>query len=67
MSDKDKDKADESSGVIEPSILEGVKVETLRRVLIRVLGTEIQELRNQEVKLVKIQWGEALEDATWEI
>ena len=41
MSDKNEDKADESSGVVEPSILEGVKVETLRRVLIRVLGTEI--------------------------
>ena len=41
MSDKNEYKADESSGVVEPSILEGVKVETLRRVLIRVFGTEI--------------------------
>ena len=59
----------ESAEVVEPSILEDVEVEkeaTLRQVLIRILGTEIKKLRNREVKLVKVQWGEADEDATWE-
>ena len=39
---------------------------TLRRAPIRILGTETKKLRNREVKLVKVQWGEAEEDATWE-
>ena len=55
--------------MVEPSILEDVEVEkeaTLRRVRIRILGTEIKKLRNREVKLVKVQWSEAQEDATWE-
>ena len=59
----------ESAEVVEPSILEGVEVEkeaTLRRVPIRILGTVIKKLRNREVKLVKVQWSEAQEDATWE-
>ena len=59
----------ESAEVVEPSILEDVEVEkeaTLRRAPIRTLGTEIKKLRNREVKLVKVQWSEAEEDATWE-
>ena len=59
----------ESTEVVEPSILEDVEVEkeaTFRRVPIRILGTEIKKLRNREVKLVKVQWSEAQEDATWE-
>ena len=47
----------ESAEVVDPSILEDVEVEkeaTLRRVPIRILGTEIKKLRNQEVKLVKV-------------
>ena len=57
----------ESAEVVEPSILEDVEVEkeaTLRRAPIRILGTETKKLRNREVKLVKVQWGEAEEDAT---
>ena len=59
----------ESAEVVEPSILEDVEVEKeaiLRRVPIRILGTEIKKLRNREVKLVKVQWSESQEDATWE-
>ena len=55
--------------MVEPSILEYIEVEkeaTLRRAPIRILGTEVKKLRNREVKLVKVQWGEADEDATWE-
>ena len=55
--------------MVEPSILEDVEVEkeaTLRRAPIRILGIETKKLRNREVKLVKVQWSEADEDATWE-
>ena len=30
------------------------------------LGLEIKKLRNREVKLVKVQWGDDESDATWE-
>ena len=59
----------ESAEVVEPSMLEDVEVEkeaTLRKAPIRILGTETKKLRNREVRLVKVQWGEAEEDATWE-
>ena len=59
----------ESAEVVEPSILEEAKVEreaTMRRVPIRIVGTEIKKLRNREVKLVKVQWSDTKEDATWE-
>ena len=54
---------------MEPSILEEAKVEreaTVRIVPTRIIGTEIKKLRNREVKLVKVQWSDAEEDATWE-
>ena len=54
---------------MEPSILEEVEVErevTVRRVPTHILGTEVKKLRNREVKLVKIQWSDNEEDATWE-
>ena len=38
----------------------------MRRVPTRILGTEVKKLRNHEVKLVKVQWSDAEEDATWE-
>ena len=38
----------------------------MRRVPTRILGTEVKKLRNREVKLVKVQWSDAEEDATWE-
>ena len=59
----------ESAEVVEPSILEEVEVEreaTVRRVPTRILGTEVKKLCNREVKLVKVQWSDAEEDATWE-
>ena len=34
--------------------------------LLVVLEMEVKKLRNREVKLVKVQWSEAQEDATWE-
>ena len=46
--------------------MEVEKEATLRRTPIHILGTEIKKLRNREVKLVKVQWSEAEEDATWE-
>ena len=54
---------------MEPSILEEVEVEreaTVGRIPTRILGTEVKKLRNREVKLVKVQWSDAEEDATWE-
>ena len=39
---------------------------TVRKVPTRILGTEVKKLRNREVKLVKVQWSDAEEDATWE-
>ena len=55
--------------VVEPSILEEVEVEreaTTRRVPTRILGSEVKKLCNKEVKLIKVQWREDREDATWE-
>ena len=55
--------------MVEPSILEEVEVEreaTVRRVSTRILGTEVKKLRNRKVKLVKVQWSDTEEDATWE-
>ena len=59
----------ESAEVVEPSILEEAEVEreaTVRRVPTPILGTEVKKLRNREVKLVKVQWSDVEEDATWE-
>ena len=59
----------ETAEVVEPNILEEAEVEreaTVRRVPTRIVGTEIKMLRNREVKLVKVQWSDTEEDATWE-
>ena len=55
--------------MVEPKILEEVEVEreaTVRRIPTRILGMEFKKLCNREVKLVKVQWSDAEEDATWE-
>ena len=55
--------------VVEPSLLREVEVErdaTIRRAPTRILGSEIRKLRNREVRLVKVQWGEDESNATWE-
>ena len=55
--------------MVEPSLLREVEVErdaTIRRAPIRILGSEIRKLRNREVRLVKVQWGEDESNATWE-
>ena len=59
----------ESAEVVEPSILKEVEVEreaTVRSVPTRTLGMEVKKLRNRGVMLVKVQWSNAEEDATWE-
>ena len=55
--------------VVEPSLLREVEVErdvTIRRAPTRILGSETRKLRNREVQLVKVQWGEDESNATWE-
>ena len=50
-------------------MLEEVEVEreaTIRRVPSHILGSEVKKLRNKEVKLLQVQWGDSPEDATWE-
>ena len=39
---------------------------TIRRAPTYILGSEIKKLRNREVKLVKVQWGDDENNATWE-
>ena len=39
---------------------------TVRRVPSRILGSEVKKLRNIEIKLMKVQWGDNPEDATWD-
>ena len=39
---------------------------SVRRVPRMIVGHDTKQLRNKEVKLVKVQWGEDTEDATWE-
>ena len=54
---------------IESSVLEEVEVEqkaTVRRVPTRILGSKVKKLRNKEIILLKVQWGDNPEDATWE-
>ena len=54
---------------MEPNIPEEVEVgrgATVRRVPNRILGTEVKKLHNLEIKLVKVQWTDVEEDATWE-
>ena len=50
-------------------MLEEVEVEweaIVRQVPTRILGSEDKKLRNKEIKLLKVQWGDNPEDATWE-
>ena len=50
-------------------MLRKVEVErdaTVRRVPTCILGSKVKKLRNREVKLVKVQWGDDQGDATWE-
>ena len=59
----------DTAEVVEPSTLEEVEVErnaTIIRAPTRILGSEVKMLRNKEVKLVKVQWGDDQRDATWE-
>ena len=59
----------ETAEAVEPSLLKEVKVERdviIRRAPTRILGSEIRKLRNREVRLVKVQWGEDESNATWE-
>ena len=51
------------------SLLREVEIErdtTIRRAPTCILGSEIKKLRNREVKLVKVQWGDDESNATWE-
>ena len=55
--------------VVEPSLLKEVEKErdaTIRRAPRCILGSEIKKLRNREVRLVKVQWGDDESNATWE-
>ena len=59
----------DSTVVVEPSELEEVEVEreaSVRRLPLRIVGRDIKQLRNKQVPLVKVQWGEDEADATWE-
>jgi len=59
----------DTAEVVEPGILEEKEVEreaTVRRVPTRILGSEIRKLRNKELKLLKVQWGDNPEYAIWE-
>ena len=59
----------DTAEVVEPSTLEEVEVErnaTIRWAPTRILGSEVKKLRNKEVKLVKVQWGDDQRDMTWE-
>ena len=59
----------ETAEVVEPSLLRDVEVErdaTIRRAPTRILGSETRKLRNREVQLVKVQWGDDESNATWE-
>ena len=59
----------DTAEVVEPSMLREVEVEqdaTIRRAPTCILGSEVKKLRNREVKLVKVQWGDDQGDATWE-
>ena len=59
----------ETAEVVEPSLLREVEIErdaTIRRAPTCILGSEIKKLRNREVRLVKVQWGDDESNATWE-
>ena len=57
----------DTAEVVEPSMLEEVEVEreaTVRRAPTRILESEVKKLRNKEIKLLKVQWGDKPEDVT---
>ena len=59
----------DSMEVVEPSQLEEVEVEreaSVHHIPTKIVGHDIKKLRNKEVPLVKVQWGDSIEDATWE-
>lgn len=54
---------------MEPSQLEEVEVErevSVQYIPAKIVGRDIKRLRNREVPLVKMQWGDDVVDATWE-
>ena len=59
----------ETAEVVEPGLLKEVEIErdeTIQRAPTRILGSETRKLRNREVQLVKVQWGDDESNATWE-
>ena len=59
----------ETAEMVEPSLLRDIEIErdaTIRRAPTHILGSETRKLRNREVQLVKVQWGEDEINATWE-
>ena len=59
----------ETAEVVEPSLLREVEVEhdvTIRRAPTCILRSEIKKLRNREVKLFKVQWGDDDSNVTLE-
>ena len=59
----------DSAVVVEPSELEEVEVEqevTVRRMPLKIVGRDVKQLRNKEVSLVNVKWGEDEADTTWE-
>ena len=59
----------ETAEVVEPSFLREVEIErdaTIRRAPTCILGSDIKKLRNREVKLLKVQWGDDESNTTWE-
>lgn len=59
----------DSAEFVEPSQLVEIEVEkeaSVRRMPSAIVGHDVKKLRRKEIKLVKIQWGESAEDATWE-
>ena len=54
---------------MEPSELKEVEVErevSVRRMPLKIVGRDVKQLRNKEVSLVNVQWGEDEANATWE-
>ena len=40
---------------------------SVRRIPTKIVGRDIKRLRNKEVPLVKVPWGDDIADATWEV
>ena len=59
----------DSAEVVEPSQLEEVEVEreaSVRHIPTKIVGGDTKRLRNKEVPLVKVQWGDDVADAILE-